>query len=368
MIKVFNFTQEELKDEGEKQKTSVAEVSPSNSGAATTVNRSLNALTLVPKFDRIDDDIDGTVTQPEIEIPKPDGYDSLWETLSGIDDKYSTVYKEPTYNQPQSLNLEKLEYEGMTEDEILLAAQNALLEKQLNALAKIESSSQNGMASIQSKIDSLLKDAQGKEKSIAEAAAEAKKKAGNNAVNRGLARSSILTEHLHELDKNKSGLLSEVNSAKDSALGEYRSQILQLQADKSAALSNYELVAAADLQAKIDNLMSQVQNEIDSVTKYNNTVDEKEAKYQVTLEAEMRKAQEAEQKRVNDQIKLRSEYGAEAVERQILEEKLSVASQYFLSLDPATAYSAFKADSSLQAHLKDYYGYLESVLRARMKK
>lgn len=360
MGKVFKFTQEELEGDS-------GDIDDVLKGKVTTIPTSPIIIGGQPLPEtKPEEPVEPEKPEEPAEIEKPENYNSLFDKLSSVDSKYSTEYNEPKYNPPESLNLQKLEYTGPSEDDIYEAAKNSLIEKQITAMQKIANTEQSGKASVQSKIDKLLKETQAQAKALENNSSESKKNAQSNAVKRGLARSSIVSEHLNEIEKGHNETSAELEQYRSNSLNEMQDQLKQLEADKEAALQDYEMVYAAGLQTKIDSLMAKMQSEIDSINKYNNTVDEKETKYAASIEEAYRKAQEDERKRANEQIKMRALYGDSYVDKQILEEKLEITLDYFKSLEPKVALELFRADESLKGHLKDYYGYVESLLKARI--
>ena len=130
---------------------------------------------------------------------------NLLERFNDVDNKYNTLSKSNA-----NLNLEKLEYNTPTENEIRSRAKNSLEDDKTKSLSAIEDKYSSKINQIdndkQQVIDRTtesVSNLEGKYDSIKEATK-------NDAIKRGLARSSIVINTLNKVDMQKLASISEL--------------------------------------------------------------------------------------------------------------------------------------------------------------
>ncbi len=294
-----------------------------------------------------------------------DGYDELLQRLNNIDDRFSTEYKEPELHLPESLGLEKMQYEMPSDDELQKQAEQALSKKYAETMQKLENSASNAKEKWQASETAAQEKAAAERQKTEKAHVAQADKLQKDAIRRGLSRSSIYTEQQKDLEQATAERQAEIEQTKSAALSEIETQIRRLEAELLRAKSDYEAVHAAEVGQKAEGLKTNALKQQESVKKYNDTLDEKEAKYQKARAEAVLKAQNDAWQRVNNVIEMEAKYGKTGMEQKKLELKLASVKDFYSQMPAKEAYERFAADSSMQYHLKEYYPYLLQYFKNR---
>jgi len=256
---------------------------------------------------------------------------NIKEELEAIDGNYSG-----TENQASGLGLKKLEANSLSDEAIKKLAEDSLLPQYLKNTNKLESSADNSISTMENKKNSLLENLKEQTKLLDDFYEARKKEAEKQALKRGLARSSIIMGKIEGFDREKIDRQSGLSDKTAKSVIDLDAGIEKLQKELKSALDSYELEHAADISKKITELEKQREKEIQEVIKYNNTVQEKEVKYQ------------------------ESGKGASGDGDPVLkkEEKLAAVKKYLDTLPKADATEFIKNNDVLKEHLGTYYNYL----------
>lgn len=256
--------------------------------------------------------------------------------FEAIDEKYSL--------SGEGLNLKKLEYDAPTNKEIQDAAKNELLSSYNEEKNNIIGSIKKTYSALEEEKGSISSDYAVQSNAIDDYYGERKKQAESDALKRGLARSSIITNKIEEFDKGKISDKTSLEQDTQKQIISLDSKINSLENEKASALGSYEISYAAELSGKIKELENERDEKLQEVTKYNNTVLEKEKEYADKTENE-------------NSIKYTQTFKQE--------EKLAASKKYYDTLSKEQALQEFLQDASMKTHLGTYYNYMLNYLNNR---
>lgn len=111
----------------------------------------------------------------------------------------------------------------------------------------------------------------------------AKEGAENDAIKRGIARSSIIASLLKDYDLNKLDKQERRDRAAENKIENYQKEIGNLESKLNSALADLDMETAFNLNEEIIRLKKERDDENDKVTRYNNEVDDKIARYRNEL-------------------------------------------------------------------------------------
>lgn len=291
----------------------------------------------------------------------------IFSTLGDIDSKYDVQFRNPTMEIPESLNLEKIDYNMPTQDELYNLASESLASKKYDAANSVENSLITGTNSIEKQKDKLLVDVEKANKTLDAKAAELKKEAVSNAIRRGLARSSIKDESVNKVDTDTSIMKDDNRSNAQLTINSLNEQINRLVALRDKALADIDASYGLQTDAKVQALYSDALKNKDSATKYNNTIDEKEQKYIKSVEEAYQKASNDEWNRISKLMELQSKYGASGVTALKMEEKYNAIKNFFDAIDAKQALELFNSSSRFNEELGNYYKQMKEYLEKRAK-
>lgn len=272
----------------------------------------------------------------------------LLKQLSDLDAKFKNDPLLFDITMPENLGLTKMEYDALTDEQITELAKSQMDAKLADEKVKLENELNKLTTDLTGKKESVSKQSEEIAKAIEQAYEERRKEAENDALKRGLARSSIITGKIEEFDKNKLSDKIKLESDTTNALSNIDLQISSLEAEKNLALENFNITLAAELISKINELKKDREAKEKEVLKYNNEVAEKEAKYQKEKELslfdiEKSRKSDVSNARLNDYL---------------YSEKAKLVKEFYDKLPPEEALRQIGEDASLKEHLGNYYNYI----------
>ncbi|MCM1290287.1 MAG: hypothetical protein NC132_04560 [Corallococcus sp.] len=297
------------------------------------------------------------ITQQRAEELAAD-YAKLKEAVGEVEHKYSLVAYEVDLGFPPDLGLQKLEFIPKTEEEIAALTTLSVQQKCATKQASIEKSFDDARAALLQK--QLAADESHRQKT-AQLVSDYSKEceaALHKAANANLLYSSIYVNALQKLLEKHNSELKE-QTARYEAQNEAFSQ--KAEADKL----NYERQTALldEQRASLYKTVEQSLREKDlkqalAVEKYNNNVDEKEAKYQFSCKRATEYARQAERDRALAATRIYNELGESGLELRKKTEKYQVVRQKFYEYRKEEAKFVLSLDNFLQKELADYYNTL----------
>lgn len=181
------------------------------------------------------------------------------------------------------LNLEYLDKDDTTDEQIKAKVEEkseyekAEKTKQLTDAATEKIAEQNKKAEDEKVAVEVDKQA------IDDAYEEAKQSANNQAIKRGIGRSSIIFNMLKDYDIQKLNAISQRENSSKQELEQIDGEIKSLNEDLKKALSALDMQTAIEINDKIEKLKSERDKKNTEVIKHNNDVNERLAKYRDQL-------------------------------------------------------------------------------------
>lgn len=273
--------------------------------------------------------------------------DSTIKTKSVLD-KFSDIDKKYTVgNQIDSdITLQKIDYKAPTQEEVAKKAENSLYDYKTSGVDSI-----NNKYDLQnSLVDKSIKDLKTNEKeqkaNIEDTYSRVKENASNDAIKRGLARSSIIVNKLENYDNKMLNDLAVLANETTTKIDLLNTQKNTLTLEKQNALKAFDLAYAIKLQDKIDALNEDITKNEQAAIRYNNQIAEYEAKWKREVEQENNDREMA----MANFIAKNSVYTINSIKRN---EKYRVAKEYLNSLDKQTALAELTSNSAYKENLGD---------------
>ena len=176
----------------------------------------------------------------------------------------------------------------------------------------------------------------------------------SRAIKAGLTHSAVIIAQTAKLESDKNEQIIQINNKKNQTVAVFTAQLNDLTTLLENAETYFSALHEKDLQEKIIELKKEREQTKIEVFKYNNTLDEKEQRYDNTNK----------QARVNIKIRFlelkMDEFSKEElVEMGYYADVIDCVCGYFNTLEAQDAYYQFKDNHKLAIYLDDYY---ESIL------
>lgn len=204
------------------------------------------------------------------------------EILAQIDEihKSEALPEKPVLEKPEAY--ERLSYDAPTDEQLQKTAEDTLAGYKVSG----ESSIENEIASLIDKYSSQKKDNaltyESTLKALKAAYDTAVEDAHNDALRRGLARSSIATGAAEEIKRARAEKENDAVESYERKNAEIDSEIKGLESKKQKAMDEFNIKYTAKLTEQINKLKEQRADNEAAVIKYNNSLAEKENKESVS--------------------------------------------------------------------------------------
>lgn len=198
-------------------------------------------------------------------------YSDLLQNFKKVDEKYNFT--------PNDLTLERKTFEGKTDDEVKDEAQRSLKEYKDTGIADIEKSYADKKTGLDENIQDTKEQGESKKQETLNLYSSLKDDAKQDAVKRGLARSSIVINVLDAFNKNMIDEYNKINEEISSKIQNLTTQKTLLDEQKQNALNSFDISYALKLSNKIDEINEKLKEQEQKVIEYNNQIAEKEAEY-----------------------------------------------------------------------------------------
>ena len=270
---------------------------------------------------------------------KQNDRDELLKKFDDINKKYSF-----SDNSVSDLNLTKLQYSAPSEEDITEKAKNSLAEYYKTGVDKINNQNIEKINKINSQIEEEKQNTENSKNNLEKYYVQAKENTSNEALKRGLGRSSIVINKLEAFDRDQIENYIQLDKELTNKLNTLNIEKNTLEAQKETALNNFDIEYALKLSQKIDSIKEEVSNTEKEVVKYNNEIALKEANYKQGVENDRIKNTEK-------LLEYEKEYGTDSLTEAKLTEKFDLAYNYLMGMSKEDALKALETDTDLQKEL-----------------
>lgn len=296
------------------------------------------------------------VSQPVTLPPASADYASpaLDEIMAGLDkieERYSLKYKEPVVNLPESLNLERLTYQMPDDDELMKTARQSVAATFSNRYISAYNDAAKSEMTAQERITNENLAAALKEYELEKSAESARKKAQQTSVKQGVARSSIQEGRENAVNTATEEARGQLEYERATKVGLQNAKLGQIAAQLQFTISMLDKDSGEAARAKAATMLADAAKQLDAVTKYNNTAEEKESNYLLSVEKAQKAAQETEIARLTQLFTMVQNGGMSAVQKQKDTEKLDYLKEYLGSMNKAQAMELYNAMGGFAAQL-----------------
>lgn len=287
-------------------------------------------------------------------------YKKLLDSMAQVDRKYSTSYQEQKVNAPDSLGLQKLLYEMPTEEEVAKQAQQYYSAGKAKEASALNLATEKVLSGLEEKAKNVLQQAVEGQLKINDQRESDLKNTNYATQVKNLTNSSIKTGMIDKVNAVAEKALDLLKQNTDDSIADIENKKNEAKELNQRQLEELEKIYAEKIAQKMAEIFEEAQKEADAVTKYNNSVDEKEAKYQKSLASQMEELEKQEWQRVAEMLKLREQIGESGVEAQKAEEKYRAIRSVLDQYSPEDALGILESSSAFKSHLGDLYDTLRA--------
>ena len=249
-----------------------------------------------------------------------------------------------------SRELERLEFTPASEEELTAKAEDRLAEEYRRKFEDLQKEYAEKRASAERERETVQRAGEVKQAALGENYEQARRNLENNALRRGLARSSAVVGELSELEGAAARGKSEITAETAERLEEISGRLdaLNLELDRAIGAQNADYARA--LRKEIDTLAEEQQKRREEVVRYNNTLAEKDRNF------------ELEKEKLGNRTESSSASSA-----QTGRERARLVRDYLDELTKEEALAALTEDAEIKKAAGEYYSYLYNYILLREK-
>ena len=278
---------------------------------------------------------------------KTQDYSNMLDDFKKVDDKYNLT--------TDNITFEKQTFTKPSDEEIKTSAQNSLENYKQTSLQNIEDDYNQKRSDISNQIDELKNSAQSQKQETKELYSSLKNDASNDALKRGLARSSIVINVLDAFDQNMIDEINKINEEIGTKVESLNNQKSLLNEQRQSALNAFDIAYAVELSTKIDEINAELAEEEQKVIEYNNKIAEKEAEYEAQRN-----------KDTLDRAEFIEKYGEDAILSLKQNEKYEIALNYLNTLSKEEALNELESNRTFSYELgPTYFNRLKVIVNQR---
>lgn len=269
----------------------------------------------------------------------------VFEDLDKIKNEYSSKDK---VEAPNELILSSVEVPNKTEEELFELAKNSLSKKYDSDKNNITNSFENKINDIIVEKEKYKIDKEEKDKAIETFYDKAVNETEEQALKRGLARSSIVIEQIAGLNSEKAHELMNTMEELQTKLSNNTKEITRIEQEREEALNNLNIEYAIDLNEQLEKIINDYNKSVQEAINFNNNVEKLKAEYKLDLDKQKLNKQ-------NTITKLEHEYKIDYVTEQIKNAQFEYLKNYFDSLNKDYALDLFLTNKDIKTVLGDNY-------------
>lgn len=256
---------------------------------------------------------------------------------------------------PEGVKYDRIEYDAPTDEEIAQTAEKELEAYKNESIAAIERETAAERARLEKdKADGSAR-LESEKREINAAYDEADKKVSDDVLRRGVARSSIAVNRMADLAEARAGSIAAAAAELNAQIAEIDGELDALAFKREQALNSFNISLAAKLTERINELKDARYERQAEVTKYNNSLSEKEQAYaadKVRADADLYSEALSQREKESEYA---DTYGKDAATEKAVYERLRAA---LSAMDADDARDALRNDTFFEDNLSNYYYYL----------
>lgn len=294
----------------------------------------------------------------------------LMEELKRLDEEYKAFkknrLKEYIASLPESLNLEKKSYDALSDEQLKEKAEKELSYDYESGKTELIKGIEKSREIIEGAKDKFSKGELESLKTLDKRYQSVKESIGNEALKRGLARSSIVMNKLTEAELSRAEQAGIIENSTKNELINLDRKIEELEKDRMDSLKAFDLSHAVKVQKELDKLIAERDKKAQAVIDYNNKIGKDEADY---LKERSEKIESYKDKIKKDDISDESyfaEHGYYPSMKDEYEERYAMAYNFYMKLSAETARRILNENPDLEKYLgTKYYNKLKTIIIMR---
>ncbi len=228
----------------------------------------------------------------------------------------------------ENVSLERKQAKELSDEQINELASNELQDYKNSNISAIKDESKLKEQQLNENKQTLEKSADEQKSNILAYYDQAKENVSNQALQRGLARSSIVINQLGAFDENQINDLNKIDAELTQKVNNINFELSGLNGELQKALNDFDISYAVKLKDKINNLNTELEKEQNKIIEYNNQIALQEAQFNKSLDELREKLSSSDWDKQSNLADIYGKYGSGVVNRIVQESLYQTAKNY----------------------------------------
>lgn len=262
-----------------------------------------------------------------------------------------------------NVSLERKEAKELSDEQIKDMASSELQDYKNSSINAIKDESKLKEQQLNENKQMLQESANEQKENLAAYYDSAKENVSNQALQRGLARSSIVINQLGAFDENQINDFNKIDTEITEKVNNINFELSGLNGELQKALNDFDIGYAVKLKDKINNLNSDLEKEQSKIIEYNNQIALQEAQFNKGLDELREKINSSNWNKQTDLADIYGKYGSGVVNRIVQESLYQTAKNYLKDFEDEEVLELLKDEnfklalgSAYDLVAKDYTG------------
>ncbi|MBQ4557791.1 MAG: hypothetical protein IJA61_00235 [Clostridia bacterium] len=243
---------------------------------------------------------------------------------------------------------ERMEDVKIDNDKIKEQAENELYEYKKTSTDKINNDTVENINNLENSKIKLKDNFETEKANMDSYYTRVKQVVSDDALKRGLSRSSIVINQLDAFNKDQIENYNKLNKELTSSINSIDMEINNAKTAQENALNEFDITYAVKLQEKINSLTQDLLDKQEKVIKYNNEITEKEKEYEQDYKKLEEELRQSNWDKELDLMAYAGKYGTNMLEKYKTTQVYNIAKDYLKTLDSAVAISTLQNSQELK--------------------
>lgn len=291
----------------------------------------------------------------------PTTLDELYEILNEIYNYYRLQPEIYTASDLVPLNITRMTFTPLSDEQLMSKAEENLASAQQIRLMNYVDGLTEKLNDIKAKVKAAEVAKNEELASNEQTFSSAKDVIAKRAIKTNTTDSGVYTEKLFLLEKERGKKAAEINAEYAANVYELSQKEEELTSLINSAENKFSDICASEVVAEYNKLKTEQDKTLQEVFKYNNSLDEKEQRFENS-----RKRHVNEMQLRHMEIRLQGYSKDELVQRGYYNDVIKCVTDYFNTMTPEQAFKTVKEQPKLAIYLDDYYSNIVYFYKARV--
>ncbi len=299
--------------------------------------------------------VSATDTNKAKKITSARDVERLLDEINNINKSFSTPGQ---VELNKDVSFDRLEQVTKTDEQLQKEAENSLFDYKTSTINNIKDSATTRQNDLLGNIATLNEQTRDNKVKVGDYYDQARKQASDDALKRGLARSSIVINTMDAFNNAEIESYKQLDKQLSDKVNAINFEISAINTQKENALRDFDIAYALKLDSTLNKLKQDLADQQTAIIKYNNDIAKAEEDYKIKYTNLENTLNKNSWDKEMDMVDLYTEYGANMLEKYKSNKIYTMVKEYLSQFDSAEAKRILQSNEQLQKALGSKYNTL----------